>query len=124
MSDCVWVGANIFGKRAEVFNAIHAMAVVSVDDSGNPIFVGSGNLGFAPFGVGPNFSQKIEDGLFRLHLLTPISIIFPNQVAGKGEGLVFAAPITQIGADQAVPGFNMFRPRVDVATVGTSDIVV
>jgi hypothetical protein len=124
MSDCVWVGANVFGKRAEVFNAIHAMAVVSVDDSGKPIFVGAGNLGFAPFGVGPNFSEKIEDGVFRLHLLTPISINFPNQVVGKGEGLVFSAPLGQIAASQAVPGVNTLRARTDVDMIGVSDVLV
>src|SRR5258706_15649498 len=83
----------------EISNAIHAMAIVTVDDAGHPIFVGQGNVGFAPFGIGPNFSEQLAQGRYRLHMLAPISILTPNPVAGRGEGLVIAEPLTNTGTE-------------------------
>ena len=67
----------------EISNAIHAMAVVGNDNSNNPIYVGQGNVGFAPFGTGPNFSEKLGVGRYRLHMLAPISIVTPNPATGR-----------------------------------------
>jgi hypothetical protein len=126
MSDCIWVGANVFGKRAEVFNAIHAMALVDVDPTGAPLFVGQGNMGFAPFGTGRNASEKIADGRFRLHLLTPLTILSPQ---GLGEGLVFAQGLRK-GPDDIFdfpfpnPGFPFPRLSVDVTVTGRSDLLL
>src|SRR5579859_5450036 len=104
----------------EISNAIHAMALVSVDDRGDPIFVGQGNVGFAPFGHGPNFSEQIARGRFRLHMLAPISILTPNQVDARGEGMVIAEPL---GISQ---GFPILLPvnKVAAAVSGVSDILV
>ena len=40
--------------------------------------------------AGPNFSQQVAPGRYRLHMLAPISIVTPNQVVGRGEGMVIA----------------------------------
>jgi hypothetical protein len=61
----------------EIGNVIHAMASVGVG-----AFRGQGNVGFAPFGVGANFSQVVATGRVRLRLLEPINLL-PN-----GEGIV------------------------------------
>src|SRR6185295_16291674 len=99
----------------EISNAIHAMAIVTVGDSGHPLFVGQGNVGFAPFGTGPNFSEQVGPGRYRLHMLAPISIVTPNPVFGRGEGMVLAEPIQNAGAQfPIVPPLN----RVSVAIAG------
>jgi len=71
----------------EIGNVVHALAVVSPS---TPVFFGQGNVGFAPFGVGPEFSQKVADGRVRMHLLDPINFV-------RGEGLVLVNLITQEG---------------------------
>ena len=105
----------------EITNAIHAMALVTVDDSGHAIFVGQGNGGFAPFGHGPSFSEQIGPGRFRLHMLAPISIVPPNQVVGRGEGMVIVAPLESPGQ-----GFPILSPgnKVFASLAGLSDILV
>jgi hypothetical protein len=105
----------------EISNAIHAMALVTVDDSGRPLFVGQGNVGFAPFGTGPNFSEQVGPGRYRLHMLAPISIVTPNPTVGRGEGMVLAEPLQNAG-----PQFPIVPPlnQVFVGVSGLSDIVV
>jgi hypothetical protein len=105
----------------EISNAIHAMATVTVDSNGLPLFVGQGNVGFAPFGTGPNFSQQIGPGRYRLHMLVPISIVTPNPVVGRGEGMVIAEPLQDSGAQ-----FPIVPPlrKVFVSVAGLSDILV
>ena len=106
----------------EISNVIHAMALVSVSTSGAPIFIGQGNVGFAPFGHGPDFSEQLGAGRFRLHMLAPLSIVFPNIPAGRGEGMIVAAPF-------ALPvsgGFPLIPPVNQVFAIpsGLSDILV
>src|SRR5260370_16992240 len=62
----------------EISNAIHAMALVTVDDGGRPLFIGQGNVGFSPFGTGPDFSDQLRNGRHPLHLLPPLSIAPPT----------------------------------------------
>src|ERR1700694_5023654 len=104
----------------EISNAIHAMAIVTVDDSGRPLVVGQGNVGFAPFGTGPDFSQQVGPGRYRLHMLAPISIITPNAPNGRGEGMVLAEPLLGPGTQ---PPFPIVPPlnQVFVGVSGVSD---
>ena len=104
----------------EIANAIHAMALVSTNDRGDPIFVGQGNVGFAPFGSGPDFSEKVGTGQYRLHMLSPISILSPNHVVGRGEGLVFAQTV----GDDPNARFALPNSGVRVSTSGLSDILI
>ncbi len=105
----------------EISNAIHAMAIVAVDDSGHAQFVGQGNVGFAPFGTGPNSSEQLGPGRYRLHMLAPISMVTPNAVQGRGEGMVLAQPLQNAnGQFPIVPPVN----RVFVTPSGLFDILV
>jgi hypothetical protein len=105
----------------EISNAIHAMAIVSVDNAGHAIFVGQGNVGFAPFGTGPNFSEQLGTGRFRLHMLAPISILTPNQEAGRGEGMVIVEPLgLPAQSFPLVPPVNM----AFVSPGGLSDLLI
>ena len=106
----------------EISNAIHAMAVVSTDNA-NPIFVGQGNVGFAPFGNGPNFSERLGVGRYRLHMLAPISIVTPTPIAGRGEGMIIAEAL----ANAIAPSLSFLAApasRVIVSVAGVSDILV
>jgi len=106
----------------EISNAIHAMAVVSTDNA-NPIFVGQGNVGFAPFGNGPNFSERLGVGRYRLHMLAPISIVTPTPIAGRGEGMIIAEAL----ANAIAPSLSFLAApasRVVVSVAGVSDILV
>src|SRR5215470_8611474 len=87
----------------EISNAIHAMAIVTVDDALHPLFVGQGNVGFAPFGTGPNFSERLGPGRYRLHMLAPISIFSPTPDAGRGEGMVIAEPLKDVSDFPLIP---------------------
>ena len=104
----------------EISNAIHAMALVSIDNNTNPVFVGQGNVGFAPFGHGPDFSERIAPGRYRLHMLAPISILAPNQADARGEGMILAEPLATAQGFPILPPLN----RVAVATSSPSDILV
>jgi hypothetical protein len=106
----------------EISNAIHAMALVSVDDNGAPIFVGQGNVGFAPFGHGPNFSEQLAPGRYRLHMLAPISILTPNQVDARGEGMIITEPLG-ISLSQRFPLLPPVN-KVTAAVSSVSDILV
>jgi hypothetical protein len=66
----------------EIGNALHAMATVGFASPGHALFLGQGNVGFAPFGTGPTFSERVANGQFRMHLLDGINF-------AAGEGLVF-----------------------------------
>ena len=105
----------------EISNAIHAMAIVTVDDAGAPMFVGQGNVGFAPFGHGPDFSQQLAPGRYRMHMLAPISIVTPNAFAGRGEGMVIAEALQPLGQPFPIlpPVFKVFA-----AVSGLSDILI
>ena len=63
----------------DISNAIHAMCVVNAGTT--PTFFGQGNVGFAAFGVGPQFSERRGPGKYRLHMLQAIDF------AG-GDGIV------------------------------------
>jgi hypothetical protein len=107
----------------EISNAIHAMAIVTVDERGGPMFVGQGNVGFAAFGTGPDFSEQLSRGRYRMHMLSPISIATPSAFGGRGEGMVFAEALQPVGQKQ---GFPLLPPvfRVFVAVSGLSDILI
>src|SRR5262245_1838748 len=98
----------------EISNAIHAMALVTVDEALHPLFVGQGNVGFAPFGTGPSFSERLGPGRYRLHMLAPISIITPTPIAGRGEGMVVAEPIRDVSQFPIIP----LLPRTFVSIAG------
>jgi hypothetical protein len=109
----------------EISNAIHAMAVIARNNNGDPIFVGQGNVGFAPFGNGPNFSEGLGVGRYRLHMLAPISIISPNAASGRGEGMIIAEPISP--AQQPEFSFSPLAAppsKAVVSVIGVSDIFV
>jgi hypothetical protein len=108
----------------EISNAIHAMAVVSNDNSNNPIYVGQGNVGFAPFGTGPNFSEKLGVGRFRLHMLAPISIVTPNAIAGRGEGMILAEGLPSPIQPEFLSFLAGSATKVIVSVVGLSDVLI
>jgi hypothetical protein len=108
----------------EISNAIHAMAVVSNDNSNNPIYVGQGNVGFAPFGTGPNFSEKLGVGRYRLHMLAPISVVTPNPVAGRGEGMILAEGLPSPLQPESLSLLAVSATKVIVSVAGLSDILV
>ena len=108
----------------EISNAIHAMAVIARDNSGGPIFVGQGNVGFAPFGTGPNFSEALGVGRYRLHMLSPISIITPNPASGRGEAMIVASPIAPAQQPEFLSALAAPPSRAVVSVVGLSDILV
>ena len=108
----------------EISNAILAMAVVGNDNSNNPIYVGQGNVGFAPFGTGPNFSEKLGVGRYRLHMLAPISIVTPNPAAGRGEGMIIAEAIPNAIQPEFLSFLAAPASKVIVSVVGVSDILV
>ncbi len=105
----------------EISNAIHAMAIVTVDARGGPMFVGQGNVGFAAFGTGPDFSEQLGRGRYRMHMLSPISIATPFVFGGRGEGMVFAEALQPVGQK-----FPILPPvfRVFVTVSGLSDILI
>ncbi|SRR6266540_4550145 len=80
----------------EIGNALYAACFVdpTVDP---PIFIGQSNVGFAPFGSGPGFSERVSPGQIRMHLLQPIAIV------DKGEGIALYNVFGQ-GSDAFPPG--------------------
>jgi len=96
----------------EIANAIHAACFVdpTVDP---PIFIGQSNVGFAPFGSGPQFSERASPGKVRMHLLQPIAIITNGEgialynVFGQGSD-AFPPPGREIHATGSDSGTDIF----------------
>src|SRR5260370_42306790 len=71
----------------EISNAIHAMALVTVDDGGRPIFIGQGQVRRAPFRTRPGLSEQPGQGPYRPPMLAALSDTTPDPGFGPGGGL-------------------------------------
>ena len=93
----------------EISNALHAMAVVNPGTT--PSFFGQGNVGFAAFGVGPQFSERRGPGKYRLHMLGAIDF-------GGGEGIV--TPVL-FDFSQGFPLTAVFRIDIALPNIASTD---
>lgn len=100
----------------DITNVIHAMASVKTLVPAG--FIGQGNVGFAPFGVGPKFSERVGTGQIRLHMLQSINF-------GDGEGQFSVRPLLASSAFPLPTGIEIeVGTGLPIPPTGGQDLLV
>jgi hypothetical protein len=98
----------------EIGNAVHAMASVKTLVPAG--FIGQGNVGFAPFGSGPELSERVATGQVRLRLLQGLNF-------AVGEGQILVTPLLASSAFPLPTGIEIEVSPLPPSSTG-QDILV